>query len=169
MNNLTNSIKSYWQELETRERLMLSWGSLVVTGILFYALVWQPWHKAITHMESVIEPLRTNLVWMRQQSAHLNNGGGVAKAEAKGINDSLLSIVEKTAQEYKVRSAIQQLVPALQGKQVSVVLEEANFNQWVRWVDVLLAQYAVTISQLSAERDDDKPNVAEIRVTFERN
>jgi len=168
MDNIITSIKKYWQELESRERLMLSWGSLIVGAILFYALIWQPWHRAISHMESVIEPLRTNLVWMRQQSEHLSSGGAVTKSQAKGVNESLLSILEKTAQQYNVRGAIQQLVPAQQGKQVSVVLEEANFNQWVRWIDVLLTQYAVTISQLTAERDDDKPNIAEIRVTFER-
>lgn len=169
MNNLITTIKRYWEDLQARERQMLLWGSLVVGAILFYAIIWQPWHKAITHMETAIEPLRTNLVWMRQQSDNLKNGGVVTKSVNKGVNDSLLSIVEKTAQQYKVRSAIQQLVPAQQGKQVSVILEQANFNQWVRWVDVLLAEYSVTISQLTAERDDKKPNIAEIRVTFERN
>lgn len=169
MDNIITSIKGYWNDLEARERQMLSWGSLVVAAILFYALIWQPWHKAISHMESALEPLRTNLVWMRQQSDNLNNGGVVVKAAPKGVNDSLLSIVEKTAQDYQVRRAIQQLVPAQQGKQVSVILEQANFNQWVRWVNFLLSEYGVSVSQLTAERDDKKPNIAEIRVTFERN
>ena len=77
-------------------------------------------------------------------------------------------MIEQTAKASRVREAIQQLVPNSKENEVRVVLEQANFNQWVRWVDTLIKDYGVNVKQLSAERDEDAPNVAEIRITFER-
>jgi len=79
-----------------------------------------------------------------------------------------LAVIEKTAKTAKVKKAIQQMVPGKNRNEVRVVLEEANFNLWVQWVDVLFKQYNVQIKQVTAERDDDAPNIAEIRMTLER-
>ena len=53
-------------------------------------------------------------------------------------------------------------------EQVDVVLDEANFSQWVRWVDSLYRDYGVNIKQLTADNDSGEPNIVELRVTFER-
>lgn len=165
-----NELKKYWLGLQSRERIILGWGGLVVALILLYALLFQPWHKALNHMESALPGLRTNLTWMRQQSDAIQaSGGAVRSAALKGADQSLLSLVEQTARKARLKQAIQQMTPASGGSEVRVVLEEANFNQWLRWIDDLYKQYGVDIKQVSAERDEDRPNIAEIRVTFLRN
>jgi len=162
-------ISSYWRQLEKREQITLAIGVSIVGLILFYALLWQPWHKAIAHMETAVQPKRADLVWMRQQAELVKNGGVVSAAKRiKGADESLLAVIEQTAKAHKLQKSIQQMVPGRSTQEVSVVLEEADFNQWVRWVDALSKQYAVNIKQLSAERDDERANIAEIRVTFER-
>jgi general secretion pathway protein M len=162
-------ILDYWQQLQARERLVLAWGGLAVGLILFYALLWQPWHKAIDHMEAALPALRSNLVWMRQQSELIKSGVTTSSsANLKGRGQSLLSVIEQTAKATSVRDAIQQMVPGQSDGEVRVVLEEVSFNNWVNWVDLLFRQYGVNIKQVSAERDDDQPNIAEIRMTFER-
>jgi len=164
-----DSIKKYWTELQPRERLILAWGGLVVALILLYALLFQPLYRAIAHMESVLPDLRSNLVWMRQTDELMELGGNVPVNQAsEGANESLLSIVESTARRAQIRKSIQQMVPVSDNKEVRVVLEDADFNQWLIWVDTLYKRYGVDIRQVTAERDDDKPNIAEIRVTFFR-
>lgn len=166
---MKETIINYWKGLQPRERVILSWGSLLVALILFYALIWQPWHKAISHMESSLPALRENLVWMRQQAEVLQNGGASnSGAQVRGREQSLLSVIEQTAKANAVRGAIQQMVPGQSDREVRVVLEGVNFNQWVKWVDVLFRQYGVNVTQVTAEREDDEPNTAEIRMTFER-
>jgi hypothetical protein len=59
-------------------------------------------------------------------------------------------------------------VPTKNNSEVRVVLEDADFNQWLLWVDRLYKTNGVDIRQMTAERDDDRPNIAEIRVTFVR-
>ena len=162
-------LKIYWQGLQERERIVVVAGGIAVVLILFYWSIWRPWHAALDHMERVVQPLRTNLVWMRQQSENLKSSGGVSPAQSyQGTNQSLLSVVEQSAKRANVSPAIQQMVPAQEGGEVRVVLEGVNFNQWVRWIDDLFKRYGVDVKQVTAERDDDKPNVAEIRVTFVR-
>ncbi len=164
-----DSIKKYWSELQPRERLILGFGAVIVAMILFYALLLQPLYRALNHMEGVLPSLRSNLVWMRQTDELLERGGNISvESSIEGANESLLSVVESTARRANIRKSIQQMVPTRENDEVRVVLEDADFNQWVRWVDSLYKRNGVDIRQVSAERDEDQPNIAEIRVTFFR-
>lgn len=158
-----------WQKLQPRERTIVSWGALATMLMLLYALVWSPWHAAIGHMESVVLFKRVDLVWMRQQATALGVSGAVAAQDnVKGASQSLMAVVERSAKASGVGESIQQMIPRQNNTEVSVVLESVSFSKWLRWVDMLEKQYAVTVKQLSAERDPTKPDIAEIRVTFSR-
>lgn len=166
---IIDSIKKYWFDLELRERWILGLGTLFVGLILFYAVIWQPWHKAISDMSARLPILRTNVQWMRQQAEIVQNGGVIkANSNIKGANESLLSILEKTARANKLAESIQQITPGQNNKEVRVVLEDASFNNWVSWIDLLYKDYLITVKQVTAERDEDKPDIAEVRGTFER-
>lgn len=170
MNKALENLNQYWQGLQERERLVLVFGAVFLLGFLFYLFILQPWHRAIDHMESVLPSKRANLVWLQQRSDTLERGGGIdtTSNRKKGEGQSLVAVLEQTAKRARVRQAIQQMVPANQGQEVRVVMEQANFNQWLAWIDVLHHQYGVNVKQLSAEREIDELNVAEIRATFVR-
>lgn len=170
---MKNVIINYWFQLEKRERWVLGIGSFLVGFILFYALILKPWHRALSEMSDRMPTQRANLVWMKQVSEMIKTGGTTNTVVAsKDTDKSLLSVIEQTARTSKVNKAIQQMVPGnnirTNTEQVNVVLEEADFNQWVRWVDDLSNNYAVNIMQLSVESETDEPNIVELRVTFER-
>ena len=166
---MQKALINYWQQLQSRERMVVSWGALATMLMLLYTFVWSPWHNAIGHMESVIPLKRVDLVWMRQQAAALGDSGTVApQANIKGASQSLMAVVEQSAKASGVGESIQQMIPRQNNTEVSVVLESVSFNKWLRWVDILEKQYAVTVKQLSAERDAAQPDIAEIRVTFSR-
>ena len=166
---ITDSIKKYWFGLELRERWILGLGALFVALILFYAIIWQPWHKAINDMSARLPNLRTNVQWMRQQAEIVRNGGVIkANTSTKGVNESLLAILEKTARASNLDKSIQQITPGQNDQEVRVVLEDASFNQWVSWIDLLYKDYLITVKQVTAERDEDKPDIAEVRGPFER-
>lgn len=166
---MKQSIMTWWKGLLPRERWVLLFGAGLVGLILFYQIIWFPWHHAIGQMQESIVNHRKDLVWMRQQAEFLKKSGGVPpRQDAQGANASLMSILESTAKKSAVRDAIQQLVPRQNNQQVAVVLEGVSFNRWVSWIDNLETNYGVTIIELDAERDSEKPDTAEIRVTFSR-
>ncbi|MFT6099229.1 MAG: general secretion pathway protein M [Arenicella sp.] len=164
-----SELKKYWLNLQPRERMILAYGGLAVSAILLYAQLFQPFYNAITHMEQALPGLRSNLVWMRQTDEMLKRGGNLTVSQAtEGSNESLLSVLESTARGAKIRESIQQLVPTKNNTEVRVVLQDADFNKWLLWVDTLYKKKGIDIRQVTAERDDDRPNIAEIRVTFFR-
>lgn len=164
-----NELKKYWQGLQPRERIILACGGIAVSVILLYAQVFQPFYNAIAHMEQALPSLRSNLVWMRQTDEMLERGGNLTTSQTEGSsNESLLSVLESTARGVKIRGSIQQLVPTKNNTEVRVVLEDADFNKWLLWIDTLYKKQGIDIRQVTAERDDDRPNIAEIRVTFFR-
>ena len=165
---MIDSIKRYWMQLESREQLILGWGTVIVALILFYALIWQPWHKAIDYMERVIPEMRADLVWVRQHGEILSNGSKALEQKYKGADQSLLSVIETTAKKYNVRDAIQQMTPTQNDTQVKIVFENVDFNNWIKWTDFLVVQYGVNVLDANAEKSRHKPNTAEIRVLFER-
>ncbi len=167
---MVKQIKEYWASLETRERTVLLWGTVVVAFILFYALLWQPWQNALNFMENSVQSMRENSVWMQQRAQDMKFGNSaVSRQPRRGAEQSLLSVIEQTANQADVNGAIQQIVPNQENGEVRVVLEDVDFNQWVRWIDNLYKNYSVNITQINAEKDDEKPNLAEIRLTFIRN
>ncbi|MFT4635083.1 MAG: general secretion pathway protein M [Arenicella sp.] len=164
-----DGLTKYWLSLQYRERVILALGGFVVSIILLYALLFQPLYKALAEMQLALPSWRGNLVWMRQTDELLERGGNLAVSQVPaGADQSLLSVLESTARRANIRKSIQQMVPTQNNTEVRVVLEDADFNQWLFWVDTLYKMNGVDISQMTAERDDDRPNIAEIRVTFVR-
>ena len=159
-------IKKYWLGLEQREQLILGVGGVIVALILIYALIWQPWHKSIDSMHKSIQPMRSDLVWVRQHAEIIKNGGQT-KDNLKGQDQTLLSVIQTTAKKGKVDKAIKQMVPNSESE-VRVVLEDVDFNKWLRWVDELSLTYGVNVQQVKADRIEKKPNLAEVRLTFSR-
>ena len=169
MSEIVSSIKKQWFSLQPRERLVLTIGALLVSFILFYALILKPWHRALDNMTASLPKMRENLVWMRTQSEALKTGTiERTSTNYQGGDQSLLSILEQTAKRAGVQKSIQQLVPGSEGSQVRVVMGDAEFNKWLAWIDVLYKQYGVDIEQVATEREDERPNVVEIRATFIR-
>ena len=168
------SFKKHWQSLQSREQKILLYGGLCIAAILVYSLLWQPWRTALSALEANVQGERQSLTWLQQHAELIKKGGAIdAPAPTKGADQSLLSVLEQTARALKVRQSIKQLTPGEslatgQSETVQVVLEQADFNGWVRWIDILFNQYGVEIEQFSADREKGKPNVAEIRVVFSR-
>ncbi len=166
---MSNQIKTYWTSLEPRERAILGFGVAFVFIAVFYTFVWKPWQNSLDKMEVSVREMRSNSVWVEQRAADMKGGAASHSNRPKrGADQSLTSVVEQTANQARVKSAIQQIVPNRETGEVQVVLEGVDFNQWVRWVDNLYQNYGVDINQINAEKDDEKPNIAEIRLTFYR-
>lgn len=165
---MIDTIKKHWFGLNVRERWIVGGGGVVALLIVFYSLLWSPLQNSLEYMNTSVQSMRTNLVWMEQQSQVIKSGAGRKQSSTvRGANQSLLSVLEQTARQAGIREAIQRLTPNQQNE-VRVMLENVDFNRWMRWVDSLNKNYAVDVSTLNAERDGEKPNIAEIQVTFFR-
>lgn len=166
---MNDKVKVWWSNLEQRERGMLVGGALLVCILLFYQLIWFPWHRAIHNMQNSLQWHRENLVWMRQQSELIGQYDWVSgKAPAQNKNESLMAVLGSTAKTSGVRASIKKMTPSADEEQVSIVFDEVSFNRWAKWASQLQAKDGVQIKELSADRLSEKPDLADIRVTFAR-
>ena len=162
-------LRARWQALSTRERVILRCGGGIVLAILMYQFLYRPAHIATQEMQNNIGGLRSNLVWLREQAAH-GVGGESQRSGVKtvGNDQSWVAVLESVARANNLEGSIQQLTPGDSENQVRVVLDNASFNGWVKWVSELEQKYGVFVESATVERLS-KPDTAEIRMQLRRN
>ena len=155
-------LESKWQELEQRERVMLSVGGVLVILILFYSFVWSPMRQSIYNYHALLPNKRADLMWMQSQADNYKK----TKQTSRTSNKPLLTIIEETAQQAGLREQIQQMSPGDNNNEVRVWLSETSFDEWVKWIDSLSRQHGVSINTANIQKDEEK--LVDIRVSFGR-
>lgn len=165
---LKTVISNWWKQLKTREKLVLTVGGFFAGLLIFFMFIFSPWKAAIDHMAKELVTKRSELSWMRRQSRVMDKISDPSSTSFIGQNQSLMSVIQQTASQQKLQKSIKQITPRPENNSVSVLMEEVSFNGWARWVTDLEKRYGVSVVQLSAERDEKKLDIADIRVQFKR-
>ncbi|GEM_PF-1282273 len=166
---LVEELRQRWLTLSGREQVVLGCGGLLVLIILMYQFLYRPAHIAKATMQNNIGDLRSNLVWLREQVEHGVEGGGqTSTVNNAGEGQSLVAVLESVARANNLEGSIQQLTPGDSDNQVRLVLDNASFNSWVKWVSELEQKYGVIVESATVERLSN-PDTAEIRMQLRRN
>lgn len=143
-------MKAYWMQLQARERRLLLLGALALLLLLAYALVWEPARAGLARLEQDTAAQRATLAWMeqaRQQVQHLR------QTRPPTGGPSLLPLAEQSAKAHGLGPALKRIQPDGQHS-VRVWLEQASFDDTLRWLDTLAGRHGVKIGAFSAERAD---------------
>lgn len=160
-----NALSEYWRSLSGREQLTLGLGGIVVAAIMFYVIVWEPWHKELNRLRAQVPQKIETLAWMKQQLKvaqvlqKQRPGGG-------GTNQSipLLTVIEQTANKAAMRKSIRRMQPT-ENNAVQVWLDELYFDNWLKWID-LLQKRGIDVNNVTVSRA--QTNTVSIRATFAR-
>lgn len=137
-----NAMRQWLDGLAPRERnLVYLAAALLGIAILYFAIV-LPVTSAARQRTARIEQKTSDLAWMRQVApqvmAAAAAGGGMAS------NESLVVLVDRTAREAGIGSAIRDQSPAGEtGLQLR--LEGASFDVLVAWLASLQQQHGVGV------------------------
>jgi general secretion pathway protein M len=145
-------IAAWWQSQSARDRRVLGIGAVVIALLLAWSFIWYPLARARAQLEARVERERTDLVWMRQA------GGELQALRAKGARGqvdrqgkSLFALADVTARGAGLATALKRVEPT-GPKSVRASFESANFDALIGWVDALMRDYGVQITDLSADR-----------------
>jgi general secretion pathway protein M len=158
-------IRAYWNELSPRDRRVLAIGAVVVAALLGWAFVWHPLDRKRSELEQRVALERQSLAFVRGAAATLAGERPGAGAGAARAGRSLLALADASARDAGLEAALRRVEP-VNARSVRVTLELASFDAMVLWIENLARDYAVRVSDLSADRAD-AVGLVNARVTLE--
>lgn len=142
-------MKSYWQNLNERDRWALGAGVVIVSVYLLYLLVISPIitvleQKSLQHVDK-----KQTLAWMTQV-----RGQQTAITRQKSLSNSqLLSLLATRLKNPEFRPFPYQLQQIGSGD-IQLSFDAVPFIPFVKWLKQLNQSYAFSIKQFNAQRID---------------
>jgi len=160
-------MKDWFYALQPRERLMVVACGAFVAIALLYMLVWAP--IAARHAQLVVnvKAQREVLAWMREAGEQVRQARiANPNTAATDMTRSLLSIVDSTATQGKVRDPITRMEPEGESG-VRLSLENADFDAVIRWLGRLKGTYNVDVTRATIT-PDTTPGRVDARLSLQR-
>jgi general secretion pathway protein M len=138
-----DTIKTYWFNLNERDRWMLIIGGSVVGVYLLYLIVFSPILSAVNTASQQLVEQQTTLIWMR------NNLG--AATQLKRIEKNLLSLFSTQLKSDNLSKFPYQLQQT-GGEGLQLSFDKVPYVEFMSWLKRLNQHNAMTIVDLSAIR-----------------
>jgi general secretion pathway protein M len=143
-------MKAHWQQLEQKEKQLIS--ILIATLLLAggYWLLWQPLQDNIVNTQRKVNVQTQTLADVKVLGQKITElqGGQVTRVETGDLNQ----LVSRSAARNKIAiSRIQAKTDSLQ-----VWIDDVDFNQLTAWLEKLNKQYAIEIQNIDLSVSDAK-------------
>jgi len=146
-------MKNWWQQLEERERLLVSVMTPLLLVALFFWGLWQPLHQHLDEARLSVQSQKKLLNWTRQSVVRVQAAAGSAANQGR-LRGSLSQVVSTLAKQQQVD--ITRLQP--QGQMLDVRIDTVPFERFVNFSQALEAQ-GVYVEQLNLAASDTPGSV----------
>jgi len=159
-------MKTYWQQLKPRERMLMMIGGGVFSILMIYILLLEPLMIKVDQLTLNVEKKKVEvqlLKTMAQEVTFLRSnvaGGGGSKRQGQ----SLLVLVDRTSKQKKLGKSITRIEPDGSAR-VRVWLESAPFDEVTRWLAGLEAKYGIIVETAVIDKAGSVGRV-NVRVVF---
>jgi general secretion pathway protein M len=158
---------NWFNQLTSRERRTLMIGTVMLGGILFYFLVWEPFVTARTQLENIVASQQSTLQWMNDAAAEVQQLQQRPQTKpSKKSTQSIISLIDKSTRIGALRGTNKR-IEAKGQQEVRVTFEEVSFTDLMRWLKKLYNQHQIQISTISIEQKH-KPDKVKVRLTLNR-
>ncbi len=149
-------MKEWYAGLQPRERLMVMAGAIALALLLFYATIWDPLTSGARAKADAVSEQQKLLSWMQQAAEDVKR---LRPASAQAVaqlpaGQSLLGVIDQTAKSAGLGAALKRVKPEGENK-VGVWMEDAAFDDVVRWLETLHRSFGVEVDNITV----DKKNV----------
>jgi general secretion pathway protein M len=150
-------MKDWFDNLDTREKRILIVGAVVLLVALMYLLAWEPFIKKSASLEKSNQENEMLLTWMEQSADEAKELQAKLKANGPAGStkgQSLLGIIDKTAKSGNLGKSVKRVQPDGQTK-AHVWLENANFNDVIKWLESLQHKQGIHIVTSVIEKQEE--------------
>jgi general secretion pathway protein M len=122
-----------------------------------------PLNKAVAARQTRVDLKQQDLAWMRSS---VNVVRAAASQSGAGLGESLVVLINRTAQQAGLASALVNQAPSGENS-IRVRMERGNFDSIVGWLGVLQQQHGVRVDNASFDRAD-RPGVVNASLVLTR-
>ncbi len=160
-------MKTWYYNLNARERLIVIGGAVALAVMIAYAAVWVPLSTKVELLRTSVDGQVNTLEWMHQASQEVRalKASGPA-TQRTTANRSLLAVVDQSAASAGLKSALQRMDPD-GSNALKLQLGEVAFDRLILWLGELEAKHGIVITSLSLT-EAQSPGQVEARLTLER-
>ncbi|MBI3186911.1 MAG: type II secretion system protein M [Gammaproteobacteria bacterium] len=166
MKTYIESLQRWLDSLQPRERQLVVSGSITLSIIMFYLLVWDPVFSKLETARENIEAQRQLLTWMQTSGQEIRNlQASGASLSPQLANQSVSSLVTMSAQSNGVQEFVTKLDSTKDG--VELQLSNADFDRTMTWLNDLQTRYQIQPRKIIIEPQVD-PGTVNVRITLEK-
>lgn len=124
--------KRHWDDRAASERRAIAIGTLALSPLLAYALLWQPAHVANAKLHTSVPAMRLQAAHLRTQAAEVETLRHHPRPAVLDAN-ALKTAIEESTLRHQMRDVITSL-DAQQPSSVRITLAAVSFEKWLNWL-----------------------------------
>lgn len=160
------NIKIWYDGLKPRERLIILGGAVLVLLTALYLFALAPFYAVVAAREASVSQKRADLAWMRSVAGEMQVLSANQPMVATPTNESLVVLVDRTAREAGLSSALTGQTPNGESG-IRVRLEAAAFDMAMMWLGNLELSHSVAIESATFDRTAT-PGIVNINLVLNR-
>ncbi|KFZ29162.1 hypothetical protein IDAT_05670 [Pseudidiomarina atlantica] len=163
---LPESLQQRWQQLNSRERMLVSSAGILLAICVVYFAMWQPLQNGIEQRQLQRDAAQETLTWVRE-----NTGRYLALKDQGNSNSNSNSATRRANELGDIPRLITEFARAQQldvgrmtpeGEALVVVMSEVPFANVVAFLDAIEAESGLQIEQMDITRAN-KPGHVHVR------
>lgn len=160
------NFKTWYFGLQPRERIIILGGAILVVLTALYLFALAPFYAAVAAREESVSQKKADVAWMRSVAGEMQVLAANQPMIATPTNESLVVLVDRTAREAGLSSALTGQTPNGETG-IRVRLESAAFDMAMMWLGNLELSHSVAIESATFDRSSG-PGLVNVNLVLNR-
>ncbi|MGN6648762.1 type II secretion system protein GspM [Trinickia sp.] len=135
----------FWEPRTAREKLLLTWGGVVLAVVIAYSVLWAPAQQGRAHLRETLPAMHRQIA---QMTAQADEARALAPA-AQGVVPTG-GALRDALQASLTQAGLATTQIRLTGDAVQIDAKNAAFPAWTMWLDGARKQFKVRVIELHA-------------------
>ncbi|HSW71689.1 MAG TPA: type II secretion system protein M [Gammaproteobacteria bacterium] len=144
-------LKTRWQTLDSREKNMLLGGAFITSFLLFYALIWSPFHSHLELLRQQIRAEKKTIAWMQVASKQLQALEGRQSMPSAKLLSERINLVQEDLRQTRLSKNITRLTQS-SSDEIRCSFDRVDFDTLIKWLIPFSQQHDLTVKQASVRR-----------------
>ena len=139
--------KSAWDKRPAQERRILGIAAGALAPVVFYFLLWQPAHDAVTKLEKALPLMRMQATLLKREATEVETLR--QRAQPALLNSAAMkTAIENSATSFQLRGAIESL-ESMEPNGVRMAMSSVSYAKWLNWMRSLQRDQHIRVDTLS--------------------